>query len=305
MKQSVLFLFALSISITLFAKGDDKLTITSAGLKRSYYLHEPNGGNTGNKKPLIIALHAGGQSAKEFISFTKFDKYADRDTVFVAYPLAIENHWNDGRIIPGDDASKYGNDVQFISDLIDLLIKEKNVEPSRIYVTGLANGAMMTYRLACEIPNKITAIAPVAGSIPSDIFKNCNPQKVVNVLAINGEDDPIVPFKGGKVVFEGKDLGMIESVEKTVVYYANYGTDIKSIPIRVKKKDYDHTDHTTIITESYTNAKSLSEVVLYTIKGGGHAWSGANQYLPPSVTGNVSREFDTSFTIWEFFMNVY
>ena len=299
------FLLFIMFSVKLFAQIDDKINIVSLGKNRLTYLHEPKGANAVAKRPLIIALHAGGQTAKEFMSFTKFNRYSDRDTVYVAYPAAIDQHWNDGRIIPGDDVSKYANDVQFISDLIDFIIKNKNVDAERVYVTGLANGALMCYRLACEIPQKIAAIAPVAGSIASEISTTCSPVNVLNIIAINGEDDPIVPYKGGKVTFEGKDLGNIESVEKTINFFANYGSEIKASSIKVKKKDFDHTDRTTLITESYTNAKYLSEVVLYTVKGGGHAWTGASQYLPPSTTGNVSREFDTSFIIWEFFMNVY
>ena len=62
------------------------------------------------------------------------------------------------------------DDVGFISALIDLMIKDYNMDPNRVYMTGISNGAIMSYRLACEIPHKIAAIAPVDGNIPHHAF---------------------------------------------------------------------------------------------------------------------------------------
>jgi polyhydroxybutyrate depolymerase len=273
--------------------------------KRSYYLYQPKKMQAGKKYPLVIVLHGGGQSGKDMINFTGFNKKANKDSALVVYPNGFENHWNDGRKVAGADVSKEKNDVLFISTLIDELIKNNQADPERVYISGLANGAMMCYRLACEISEKITAIAPVLGALPSDIKATCKPSRVVNIIAFNGADDAVVPYAGGDVAFGGLLLGKVESVNETMNYFANYGSDIPSTPLKVKKKDMDRTDGTTIITETYTNNKFETEIVLYNIKGGGHAWPGAKQFFPPSITGNVSREINASDLIWSFFMNVY
>ena len=55
------------------------------------------------------------------------------------------------------------DDVVFFPALIDKLEHDYAVEPKRIFVTGISNGGMMSYRLACELADKVAAIAPVEG----------------------------------------------------------------------------------------------------------------------------------------------
>ncbi len=62
-----------------------------------------------------------------------------------------------------------GHDVVFISDLLDLLEAELCIDPSRVYSTGIANDAQMSSPLACELGDRIAAVAPVAG--PSGSFQ--------------------------------------------------------------------------------------------------------------------------------------
>ena len=84
-------------------------------------------------------------------------------------------------------------DVKFISELIDFMVKNYSVDPSRVYVTGMSNGAMMSFRLAYETWNKIAAIAPVTGEIPYNVFGNESSIAPVSVLMINGLEDHLVP----------------------------------------------------------------------------------------------------------------
>jgi polyhydroxybutyrate depolymerase len=68
------------------------------------------------------------------------------------------------------------------------------VDRGRIYATGMSNGAMMTYRLACEAPELIRAIAPGAGT---DNMNSCNPSRPVPGLHFHARDDSHVLFTGG------------------------------------------------------------------------------------------------------------
>jgi poly(3-hydroxybutyrate) depolymerase len=56
------------------------------------------------------------------------------------------------------------DDVSFIRALIDKLEHDYPVDPKRVYIAGISNGAMMSYRLACELSDKIAAITPVEGA---------------------------------------------------------------------------------------------------------------------------------------------
>jgi polyhydroxybutyrate depolymerase len=65
--------------------------------------------------------------------------------------------------------------------------------------------------------------------------------------------------------------------------------------------DKDPADGTTVKEEAYSKGRNGSEVVLYAVEGGGHAWQGGPQYLPASIIGQTSRDFSASEVIWQFF----
>ena len=66
-------------------------------------------------------------------------------------------------------------------------------------MTGVSNGAKMSLRLGCELTDRITAIAPVIGSMPESLVSGCAPTRPIPILMINGTDDPLVPWEGGFV----------------------------------------------------------------------------------------------------------
>ena len=107
------------------------------------------------------------------------------------------------------------NDVEFISRLLDDLASVVNVDPLRVYATGMSNGGMMCYRLAAELSGRIAAVAPVAGTMA---ISEAKPQRSVPVLHFHGTADRIVPFAGpGNTT--PKFLSF-KSVEETVEFWA-------------------------------------------------------------------------------------
>src|SRR6185295_15856333 len=151
----------------------------------------------------------------------RFNELADRDGFIAVYPAGIERNWNDGRKIQNYRAMRENiDDVGFISSLMDWFQKKYPLDPRRIYVTGISNGAMMSCRLACELSGRIAATAPVAGSIPKDITGRCDPKNPVSMMFINGDEDPLVPFFGGAVHFWNKKLGEVVSVQEAAATWA-------------------------------------------------------------------------------------
>ena len=89
-------------------------------------------------------------------------------------------------------------DVRFISDLIDRLMAEYNIDPARIYANGLSNGGGMSDVLACTLSDRIAAIGGVSGAVPASRADECHPPRAVPVIAFHGTADPIVPYSGGE-----------------------------------------------------------------------------------------------------------
>src|SRR5262249_40112433 len=120
---------------------------------------------------------------------------ADAKGFLLAFPEGMNRGWNDGRVNP--ERNKY-DDVPFLSAVIDDLVRTQNVDPKHVYSTGMSNGGVMSFRLACDLADKIAAIASVVGSMPENGEASCKPSHPVLVLMINGNADPLVRFQGGQ-----------------------------------------------------------------------------------------------------------
>jgi polyhydroxybutyrate depolymerase len=202
-------------------------SIIFAGLERTYRIHMPPSYDKSTPLPLLIALHGGGGSGEkmEELTLRGFNRLSDKEGFIVVYPDGIEKHWNDGR-----ENVKYRahrekiDDVGFISALIDYLVKQYNIDIKQVYATGISNGAMMSFRLGCELSEKIAAIAPVAGSMPENLPTRCSPSRSISVLIISNTEDPLVPwggwvslklekwtpgFNGFMVIFERSVVGFV------------------------------------------------------------------------------------------------
>ena len=286
---------------------DPRASIMHNNLERTFHIHTPSSFDKSLQLPLVIALHGRGGNGESMILVTRkgFDKLADKDGFFVVYPDGIELNWNDGRMDEeANDRAHRENidDVGFISALIDYMIKDYNIDSKRVYVTGISNGAIMSYRLACELSHKITAIAPVDGNIPYLLLHKCSPSRPVSVLAINNVNDPLVPFEGGEIYghFHRVKLGKVLSVHESIEFWVTRNM-CSTVPVVTEEPDRDPKDGTRVTRKEYINNNDGIEVILYTVEGGGHTWPGGFQYLPAWIIGKTSRDIDANEVIWYFF----
>jgi polyhydroxybutyrate depolymerase len=295
------------ISLPAVAGIDLRTAIMHNNLERTYIVHLPVSFDKSVQRPLVIVLHGRGTDGKDMILVTRkgFNVLADRDGFIAVYPDGIELNWNDGRADEeANDRAHRENidDVGFISALIDTLIQDYNIDPKRVYITGISNGAIMSYRLACELSDKITAIAPVDGNIPYLLAGKCSPSLPVSVLAINNVDDPLVPYEGGEIYghFHKVKLGKVLSADESTRFWVNRNS-CSEIPVETQEPDRDPKDGTLVTKKEYINGIEGTVVILYSVYGGGHTWPGGLQYLPKKVIGKTSRDIDANEVIWAFF----
>ena len=238
------------------------------------------------KPALVLVLHGWKGSAAEIERRTKygFDQLADQEGFIVAYPDAASGQWHSGH--PGEVATS--DDVGFLSALIDLLSKTYNIDAKRIYVTGLSNGASMSYRLACERPDRIAAIAPVSGGLAQQMMPSCaaTSHRPIPLFAIHGTNDPVVPFDSGEL-------------EGNIAYWVRRN-GCKTTASLTRLSDTDPSDGTRTRVETYADCAEGADVVLYAIEGGGHHWPGGDEPLRLQPRGHVARDFDGATTIWNF-----
>ena len=275
--------------------------ITVNGLKRSYHLYIPDRYHDETAVPLVIALHGGGGSGKKVNTLFRLNPLADQYGFIVVYPDAFDHHWNDGRGVKKYQSHRENmDDVAFISTMIDTIAGDFRIDEKRVYVMGASNGAMMSLRLGCELARKITAMAPVIGSMPVNLVSRCAPANPVPLIMISGTEDPLVPFEGGYVHVFRKKLGKVLSVQQTIDFWVVRNGCSPEPQIHMEP-DTDPEDDTRVQKSVYSQCTNDAEIVLYTIKGGGHTWPGGYQYLPEFLIGKTSRDLNASETIWNFF----
>ncbi len=287
----VAFLIFIIVSLGFFrrVRAQNSNSITVDGLERTYEFYAPASVKVDQPTALVIALHGGGGQGRGMRRLTGFDALADEKGFLVAYPDGLNRQWNDSReFIQGRTQA---DDVAFIKALIASLKNQYTID--RVFVTGMSNGAMMTYRLACELSNQITAAAPVAGNLVKGY--DCKPSQPIPLLAINGTADPLVPYTGGMVA---RERGEVISTDDTMKFWAT-NNGCTGNPSEEALPDIDPTDSTRVYKRTYPAC--TAPLVLYRIEDGGHTWPGGSQYLPKRIIGPVNRDIDATQLIWDFF----
>lgn len=259
------------------------------GIRRSYTVYRPAASGAGNA-PLMIVLHGGLGNALHVEKMTGMDDVADEGGFLVAYPdgtggrfRATENlrTWNAGSCC-GQAVRQNVDDVSFIAKMIEDIQARYSIDTQRVYVAGMSNGAMMAYRLACEIPDKITAIIAVSGTLAVDA---CDAAKDIPVLHIHGDQDKYVPFYGGR-----GEKGISGETHRSVPATMDLITGPRQCGPPEQRSLEGGID-----VYSY-RCRNGAPVELYVIRGGGHAWPGGR-----SRSGDTDgRNFFASRQAWEF-----
>jgi polyhydroxybutyrate depolymerase len=302
MKYFISIIFLLCKVLCLFAE-EIEGTITVDNAERNYILYLPNGYTSEGSYPLVIVLHGGGGEAKGIMKMTGFNDIADKERFIAVYPDGQDKQWRDGRI--GDKLPKKYDDVKFISNLIDTLSAEYSINTKRVFATGISNGGFMSFYLAYKLSEKILAVAPVCANIPENLkdeYKLSNP---VSLLLINGTEDKLVKYDGGKVGFgkiisgRGNSLSTDETISIWKKQLGCYSTQIK-----LDIADTDKDDDCYAEQYIYSGCQNNTQLMLIKVVSGGHTWPSGPQYLPKTIVGNVCRDFDASEMIWNFFKSV-
>lgn len=238
-------------------------TIEVGGVQRSYLLHVPT--DLADDPALVVMLHGGLGSAAQAQRSYGWNVAADAAGFVVAYPDGDGRTWNAGDCC-GAAAREQHDDVAFLSALVETLQDEFGVDPSRTFATGMSNGAMMAYRLACET-DLFAAVAPVAGTIVT----SCDSPQAVSLLHVHGMIDTSVPFDGSP----GDGVGNVDGmpVPAAVDIFRTAGDC--AAPVVTAESS---------ITTSASACSDGVVVSLVTVAGADHSW-------PEGTTARVTRFF--------------
>ena len=284
----LLALSALSIAILFSILDKTNGKIVSSGLERTYLLYVPSSYDPTAPTPLVISLHGFVEWPAHQMQISGWNELADEYGFIVVYPSGTKfpRRWQAGSRVGGSIDPRL--DVNFISDLIDELQSNYNIDPSRIYANGLSNGGGMSFLLGCMLSNRITAIGAVAGAYAFPL-EECQPSRPIPMIAFHGTADPIVSYHGGASgdgQFVFPDLPQWMAARAALNGCAGAAQDL---PVSGDASGI-----------RYSGCSQSADVVFYTISGGGHSWPGGEP-MPTWIVGATSRDINATQVMWEFF----
>jgi len=97
-----------------------------------------------------------------------------------------------------EDFARAELDILYVADLV---AKEYNADPSRIYLMGNSSGGGAVWNVAAKYPERWTAISPSAAPLQDATFPY-EKLKTVPVLAVHGDMDTVMAFDAGKVMVD-------------------------------------------------------------------------------------------------------
>jgi len=263
-------------------------TLASGGRKRSYLLYVPDSYNPATPTPLVISLHGFAEWPAHQMKISHWNDLAKRHGFIVVYPCGTEIplRWRIYSFSISD--TDLMEDVTFISDLISKLEAEYNLDRSRIYVNGLSNGGGMAITLSCKLSDRIAAAGSVSGAYPFSVSE-CQPSRPVPAILFHGTGDPIVPYLGGQASASGFTLPSIPDWVADLAQHNGCANGPKKLPAIGAVHGI-----------QFTDCVQNSDVVFYTIEGGGHSWPGGGS-LPKIIVGNSNHDIDATQVMWDFF----
>ena len=263
-------------------------SLVSSGVKRRYLLYVPKSYDPARPASLVISIHGFAEWPAHQMQQSCWNDLADQYGFIVAYPsgLGLPKRWRIGGI--PDRPSDPQPDVTFISDLIDKLAGQYNIDPARIYANGFSNGGGLSFVLSCRLSDRIAAIGSVAGAYLYP-WCDCQPSRPVPAILFHGTADPIVPYQGGPSRSFNLPFPPIpEWVEAQALRHGCTSAP-RLLPAQGQARGV-----------QYTDCANGAELVFYTIVGSGHAWPGGRP-LPKFIVGQTNADIDATRIMWAFF----
>ncbi len=256
------------------------------GITRSYSFYVPASYNGSQAYPLVLNLHGYTSFGWQQSLYGDFKPIADTAGFIVVHP--------EGTVQPGTSNTQFWNvgffasnvdDVGFLEALIDTISAQYNINPRRIYSTGMSNGGFMSYHLACR-SDRFAAVASVTGSMTVSSASSCSPSRPTPVMQIHGTADATVPYNGNS--------GFL-SVDSVVNYWVQYN-NCPTPPVMTTVPDIVPGDGATAEHYVYAPGNGGATVELFKVINGAHTWPGA-----PLAIDVTCMDFSASKEIWRFF----
>lgn len=274
-------------------------------LIRTYLLDRFHAEQSDGRLPIVIYLHGLGTLITEGVP-ARFDiRFAAEpgmEPALLVRPQGVDRRWDSkpGRIntwarLAGTNGEPV-DDIAFLRALIDHLVADENGDPARVYVAGVSSGGYLVARVACEMGDKVAAVADVIATAVRAEFQSCNPHPVPFALIASTTDDTN-PYSGQR----GDELTRLASAPETAFFFARHnGCATRSeTPLPHAEREWE----STVSLIRFGGCTDDAEVLFYRVDGSGHS---VPSTAPIEATGwdasgRRNRDMDTAAVLWAFF----
>ncbi len=289
------------------------LAVAGQGLRR-YAVYTPPGTPAGGRWPALLALHGGGGTALLHAATTQLVSLAQEQRIVLVFPegSGLIQTFNAGACC-GSAQSQNVDDVAFANAVLDDVLARDAVDASRVYATGFSNGAMMSYRLACAMADRLAGIAAVGGASgqfdgAANAYYACTPARPVPVLHIHGVNDRNYPYAGGVgpdgmsgVNFYGVEATIADWLERNNVRTLSTVEAVTpTTSCRRHATPADPLRPSAAVTLCRVDPPDVYDAAGRVVYGGGHSWPGGVR--GPGASSDVPViDFSASAYLWAFF----
>jgi poly(hydroxyalkanoate) depolymerase family esterase len=292
-------------------------TLTSADYTGSegtqhYQLYIPSTYQAGTPVPLVVALHGCSQTADQFRLLTRWDALAEAKGFIVVFPQqdGSANTFKCWNFFQDAHMHRSAGDPARIAAVTSLIENTYNVDPHRVYVTGLSAGGAMASVLAATHPDYFAAIgvhsgceyaatAACAGYKSADpaqagrqAYKEMGPRaRPMPFIAFQGDADTTVPPANADQLVQQwlltNDL-------------ADDGAANGSVPSAPAKTTPGFAPGRRFYTvRTYADNQKAELAKYWLVRGMKHAWSGGDASQPFSDPSGP----DATAAMYEFFLS--
>lgn len=276
-------------------------TLHCGGFERHYLLYTPPGAGRTGPVPLVVLFHGGGGTAALALESCRWREKARQCGFVVLAPEALRRaptrpatflrnpqFWNAGA--PIDRQHSAIDDVGFVAALLAHVRRMHPIDAARVYGVGFSNGASMAMRVGMELADEFAAVGAVAGHLwitpPAAV-------RPVSLVYLCGLADPMVPFRGGRVLTVwGRHVEM-PPVAETVNAWAHWLGCRNAVQVLADTDD--------VRRVRYGPGSAGAEVEFWTLRDLGHVWPGGDPVLSERLTGPSTDRVRATDEIWAFF----
>ena len=259
--------------------------------------------DTAAPAPMVLALHGyrKPEQAQELratpdkLGWPRLEALAEDNGFVAVFPAAYRGQWS---LVPDLNNNKHDDgtpidDVGFLLSLVAAMVHDGTADPTRLYLTGISDGAIMTYRLICRSDAPFAAAAALIGTAHEDHISDCRPPFTPAVMHVHGDQDQVLPYEGW--IFKiGREVSVAEVMDHWRRLHGCTGQKGQRLD------DIDPDDGSTILRLEWTGCDREPNVLLFKVKGGGHSVPAIDVPQRDDPKRRINRDLDTLAEVWKF-----